>query len=327
MKWYKFINTATICLLATMVTACNDTNTTTTQTVPTESTVPSTPSAEELVSEPVEEIKPTNDNDKVVETKIGTYVGSVGTYPIHMTLEFSNNDIVGYYSYDSQNQNLDLTGFVNGDVIELYTTDGREKFVGKLEVGRIYGDWFYNNKTLSFTLNEKSLIKTQPNELFKQIGDLDFVFSNGMGDFETTLHVKEDGTFEGNYFRISKGSSNDNYPNGIMLHSSFNGYFLVKDKLDESTYVITLSPLQYDKPLGTEVIKNETRYIYSPPYGLTDDKEFILCFPGTPRSKLSEQILSWDVDYVYGDDTSTTLTKYVLYGKDTECAFFSTTEN
>ncbi len=259
------------------------------------------------------------------EPKFANYVGSIGNYPIHMSLEFRGNDITGEYGYDSQKPDifLELTGTVNGDSVELLTTDGREKFIGTLENDRIYGDWFYNDKTLSFEVTDKAIVHPQPNELFHYIGEQNFSFSSGAGGWSTAFTLSEDGTFEGIFADNDMGDNGEKYPDGTRYYSNFKGKFSVKEKLDDFTYVLTLENIKYADKVDTEEYADDVKYIYTTAYGLDADTEFIVCLPGKPRRELSEVVLSWDLEYIWGDEKSLNLPYYALYGVDSENAFYT----
>ncbi len=311
MKHKNLIPILIVLLLATTV-SCSDTTSdnNTSDTTSTEVT-------------DVVDVVPEKQEDIVVEPKTVNYVGSVDKYPIHMTLNFADDDITGYYSYDSQQINIDLVGTVSGSNVELLTTDGSEKFTGVLEEGRIYGDWFYQDTSLSFDVTDKTLIPQQTDDIFKQIGELNLSFSSGAGGWGTEISIFDDGSFEGVYHDSDMGDNGDKYPGGTRYYSSFTGHFSVKTKLDDHTYLLTLDNIQYANEVDTEEYADDVKYIYTTAYGLDADTEFVLCLPGKPRNDLSEQVLSWDLAYIWGGENSPNLPYYALYGVDSENAFFS----
>ncbi len=272
------------------------------------------------------ETEKTEEIDKIVVN----YMGHVGTYPIHMSLTFTGTEITGYYSYDSQNQNqdsnpvpnLELIGTANDNYIELFTTDGAEKFTGTLEKGRIYGDWYFREQTLSFVVNDKKAIQPQTKELFKYTGELSLTFASGAGGWSTVLHIFEDGSFEGVYADQEYVANGGNHPDVLSFYSEFKGNFSVTEKLDDYTYVLKLEDIQYKHKVGTDEYRDGVTYVYTTAAGLDyDDDEFILCLPGKPLNELSESVLTWLNLYEKEIDPSKTLPNYALYGADGDEAF------
>ncbi len=303
-----------VSLLVTTV-ACSDNNNNDNDTITSDTTNTDVPE--------ILDVEPEKQENIVVETKTVNYIGNIGTYPIKMTLKFVGDDIIGYYSYDSQQINIDLVGTVSGSNVEIVTTDGSEKFVGVLEEGRIYGDWFYHDTSLSFVVTDKTLIPQQTDDVFKQIGEINMSFSSGVGGWSTELLIFDDGSFEGVYHDNDMGDNGDKYPGGTRYYSSFTGHFSVKTKLDDYTYLLTLDNIQYADDVDTEEYADDVKYIYTTAYGLDADTEFVLCLPGKPRNDLSEEVLSWDLEYIWSDENSPNLPYYALYGVDSENAFFS----
>ncbi len=332
MKYHKLVLVCfLVSILTTILSACSSTTKEDTVYETTETVKPAEPPVVEEVAK-VESIR--EEKQPVVQTKpqIVNYIGHVGTYPIHMSLTFSGNDITGYYSYDSQKQkqrlnpipNLELVGTVSGAKVELFTTDGGEKFSGIVEENRIYGDWFYRDKTLSFEVTDKKAIQPQTNELFKYTGELSLSFSSGAGGWQTELYIFEDGSFEGVYEDAEYSPSDENPEHYTILRSQFSGKFSVKKKIDDYTYLLNLDNIQYTNKVGTEEYTEDFKYVYTSAAGLDSSNgssEFIFCLPGKPQSELSEGVLTWINLYDGETDPTETLPLYALYNVDGDEAF------
>src|SRR5438045_8354138 len=59
------------------------------------------------------------------QTKV--YRGSIGNSHIQMRLNFNGSEISGTYAYDSNGQDLNLTGHINNGALELTEISGKQK--------------------------------------------------------------------------------------------------------------------------------------------------------------------------------------------------------
>ncbi len=139
----------------------------------------------------------------------------------------------------------------------------------------------------------------------------------------TELTIATDGSFEGGYHDSNNGDNDDKYPHGTEYYSNFSGSFYVKEKIDDYTYVLSRSNLEYEDEMDKVEYVDGVRYISTDALGVSDDTEFIFCLPGKPRSELSENVLYWDLNYIYGDNKTENLTSYCIYGVESESAFYS----
>ena len=85
------------------------------------------------------------------------YYGTIGTYPIEVTLNFGqDNNISGHYMYTKYQKQMPLVGKYSGVDIEFSVIDSRdqivEKFSGKYSTDEINGTWIYKDKKLPFAL-------------------------------------------------------------------------------------------------------------------------------------------------------------------------------
>jgi hypothetical protein len=156
-----------------------------------------------------------------------------------------------------------------------------------------------------------------------------FVFSSGAGGWGTEIEIKEDGSFTGDYHDSDMGDTGEGYPYGTVYLCNFTGKFSNPKPTDqENVYSMKLLELKIDdeSKVGTEEILDETKYIYTTPYGFENADEFMIYAPGTPISLMSEECMSWV-------DLSTDIFKevpesyYIIYNVGGEEAFCAVGED
>ena len=97
------------------------------------------------------------DDNKMVAPKSMNLRGYIGKYPITMYLDFDNKNVNGYYYYDNGSTELQLTGTVENDHIELNETtqEGRPTghFDGELIDDEFFGEFInYKGEHFNFTV-------------------------------------------------------------------------------------------------------------------------------------------------------------------------------
>ena len=102
------------------------------------------------------------DNKKIDSSQSMDFSGKVGKYPVTMHLEFDNNNVNGYYYYNSGSSKLQLTGSINNNHIELNETtqEGRPTghFNGEMIDGVYSGEFInYKGEHFNFTLANSPL--------------------------------------------------------------------------------------------------------------------------------------------------------------------------
>lgn len=158
---------------------------------------------------------------------------------------------------------------------------------------------------------------------FADLTGLEFCFSSGAGGWATTLTIRSDGSFSGEYFDGEMGDWGEAYPNGTMYQSNFSGQFTQPVKVDEYTWSMKIGQLVYEQEAGTEEIIDGIRYCYSEVYGLEDAKDILLYLPGTPLSGLTEEFRSWVGYYSLTDAAETALPFYALNNEALQYGFSS----
>lgn len=128
-----------------------------------------------------------------------------------------------------------------------------------------------------------------------------FIFSSGIGGWETYVFIEKDGTFTGSY-----SSSN-----AIESFScNFSGEFTAPVKVNDYTYKMKLKSIETET---TEVKDRDgVRYEDIEPYGFDNADEFLIYMPGTPVSELSEDFLWW-LHNLKSDDEYFPENIYALY--------------
>lgn len=121
----------------------------------------------------------------------------------------------------------------------------------------------------------------------------EFVFSSGAGGWATEITLNADGTFSGQYHDSEMGDTGNQYPDGTVYISNFNGKFTTPKQVNEYKYSMKLDYLNIEGTIGDEYYENNQRYIISEPYGFDDADEFMLYLPGIAMSDLPEGFISW----------------------------------
>lgn len=89
---------------------------------------------------------------------------------------------------------------------------------------------------------------------FEDLKYIDFYFATGTGGWETIIRIKPDGSFYGEYHDMEYNLIGDDYPNGTMFQSNFTGQFTQPVKINDYTYSIRISELNYEKEFDTQEI-------------------------------------------------------------------------
>lgn len=148
----------------------------------------------------------------------------------------------------------------------------------------------------------------------------EFVFCSGVGGWETYLTINPDGTFTGQYHDSNLGESGDGYDSTVYI-STFHGRFKDIRKKDDLTYTMKLDTLETEETQDTWIEDQDgvrVLYIASPPYGMDGGTNFELYLPGTQKSNLPDDYISWIV-LALGDKT--TLPGYGFYNVEGACGF------
>ena len=149
---------------------------------------------------------------------------------------------------------------------------------------------------------------------------LDMSFNSGAGGWSTELHLCADGSFTGEYHDSDMGDVGEGYPNGTVYVSSFSGNFTDIQKVDDTTYKMTLGGLE-QSPVDTGIIDG-ILYVQSDAVGIIGGEEFWFYTPEAATAQFSEEFLGWWPGR-YSDPAPDTLTVYGLRNVNEETGFFS----
>jgi len=143
------------------------------------------------------------------------------------------------------------------------------------------------NYPIGETISETELF------LFEEIAG-EYAFSSGAGAWVTSVTLRGDGIFEGNYHDTDAGSIGNEYPNGTRYICNFDGNFTEPEKIDDYTYSMKLESIQQQAAADTEYIEDGIRYVHTDPTGFENADVFMVYLPGKPVSELPEEYLIWD---------------------------------
>ncbi len=160
-------------------------------------------------------------------------------------------------------------------------------------------------------------------DLFSNLSKYQFVFTSGVGAWQTMLTINEDGTFAGEYHDSDMGTVGEDYPYGVVYSSTFDGKFTEPKKVNEYTYSVSIEYMNLEKEVESEEIIDGMKFIYSEPYGINDAKEILIYTPDAPVKELPEGYRSWARLMDLDDLKDEYLGFYGLYNVETESGFSS----
>lgn len=142
----------------------------------------------------------------------------------------------------------------------------------------------------------------------------ELTFADKERNGKTTLTLQDDGSFVGSY--EAKGDDKEK----TVYRCSFSGKFSTPFPLDAYTYISVIENMRTQGTTGEESIKDGTKYINTPPYGIEKAQEVVFYIPGTPISSMNEKIVS-HVKEAYNAKDVLPDGVYVLYSFNDEAAF------
>lgn len=174
-----------------------------------------------------------------------------------------------------------------------------------------------HNKTITLNISEYGII-----DHLDFLTPVEFSFSSGVGAWRTAITLHRDGYFTGTYQDANAGMSGDGYLATNYI-SEFTGQFKNIKQFGELTYTMELHDIEYRYPLNEEWIENQTKFIATDAYGLSEGIDFILHTPETPLGALNDEFLSWA--RILRDETneSDPLESWGLHNLRTDHGFFT----
>ena len=166
-------------------------------------------------------------------------------------------------------------------------------------------------------------VTSTPEPVLPDAFPMQLAFSSGAGGWSTALTLNRDGSFEGTYRDSDMGDLGPEYPHGTVYLCDFSGQFDHIRKENDTTYSMTLSRVDSQRPAEETWVEQGIRYVSSVPYGLEQGKNFLLYTPDQTVAGLSEEFLSWwPPRFLPEEEIPQTLSFYGLYNKDMGYGFF-----
>lgn len=158
---------------------------------------------------------------------------------------------------------------------------------------------------------------------FADVSNLEFYFSSGAGGWGTSLKINADGSFKGSYHDSDMGDIGEGYPNGTLYWSVFKGNFSNPVKVDDYTYEFSMENIEYEDPVDTQEIKDETLYVYTSVYGLEDTDKFYMYLPGKKVDDFDSELMMWLGYYSEDDQNIDGLPFYAIHNVKQNYGFTS----
>ena len=125
---------------------------------------------------------------------------------------------------------------------------------------------------------------------------LSFILSNGVGNWETTLVLDNEGGIYGYFHDLNMGEVGEGYENGTYYWNEYWGYSEGIEKVNDYSYKFVLKDVATSQPGDVEEIDEEDSMKFKTTYnieGVVDESEYILYLPNTPVMELPEESLFW----------------------------------
>lgn len=159
----------------------------------------------------------------------------------------------------------------------------------------VFNSFTYSDELETF-INERS--STLPDGL-----PMDFYLSGSAGNWSTSVTLYSDGSFSGGF---------SNMDMGVFYTNTFVGRFSDIKRMNDYTYVMTVSELDLDKTPGEEWYGELGHMVAAKPAGVEMGETFYLYLPQAPMAELElppEFMMNWY------DGNGVTLGCFGLYGK------------
>ena len=159
--------------------------------------------------------------------------------------------------------------------------------------------------------------------IYKEMDGIIFGFMSGVGAWETTLEVADDGSFKSFFYDANMGETGEGYDNGTLYECEFTGRFSAARKADDTSYTAKVEELHYETEKdgsSTYIDDEHTLHVMTEPYGLTEDAEIVIYTPGQKVGDLSEEFMSWMLWKI--DDKAETLGEIAIYNGTDGYVFF-----
>ena len=125
---------------------------------------------------------------------------------------------------------------------------------------------------------------------------LSFILSNGVGNWETTLVLDNEGGIYGDFHDLNMGEVGEGYENGTYYWNEYWGYSDGIEKVNDYSYKFVLKDVATSQPGDVEEIDDEDSMKFKTTYnieGVVDESEYILYLPNTPILEVPREALTW----------------------------------
>lgn len=166
--------------------------------------------------------------------------------------------------------------------------------------------------------------------LMETLSQWSFIFTSGVGAWQTSLDIGKDGTLTGEFTDQNAGESGEGY-DGTLWICQFTGRISNPEQTGPDTWKVSFTDLKYNQPSGTEEIEDRLRYAYTDAYGLETGGALEIYLPGAAVENLPEAYMSWISPLLFSgyfqdsfiDDVPDELPFCGIYNPEGEYGFFS----
>ncbi len=187
-----------------------------------------------------------------------------------------------------------------------------------------YSDDYYDSDDYDYSDDYDDSISNLGNgftyEILTNVPE-EYIFTSGVGGWSSELTLFEDGSFMGSYHDSDMGADTENYPGGVCYISSFTGQFSNFRQIDDCTWAMDLTELNYDLEPGTDYEENGIHYLATEAYGLSGGNIFYLYTADHPVDTLPDDFMSWADLYRSEYSYSPVLSIYGIYNEATGCGW------
>lgn len=140
----------------------------------------------------------------------------------------------------------------------------------------------------------------------------EYAFSSGSGAWVTMMTLNSDGTFSGDFHDSDMGATGSGYPNGMRSESIFTGKFSNLRKIDENTFVATVTSLNVSDTIGRQYVEYGVLITITEVYGMKQGQTAVFARQGRTASDIGEEAKIW-IYPITGQELGTTLPRTSIF--------------